>query len=192
MKETKTQKVVVDFLCKLHQLIIDDTPFSTCLFFQKHSQFESTMTSIGTIRRVEQKSKMGKEIYNTVKDYSEYSTIQGIIYIFQSKQTAFGKLFWTFVIIVMLLLGTYWSVAAYNNWQSNPVVTTVKTSAFPVQELDFPAVTICGQGTNEEILAAGFFKAFFKFLKQKGIKIGVSPLTASRILKKKVIEVKCL
>jgi hypothetical protein len=135
---------------------------------------------------------MGKEIYNTVKDYSEYSTIQGIIYIFQSKQTAFGKLFWTFVIIVMLLLGTYWSVAAYNNWQSNPVVTTVKTSAFPVQELDFPAVTICGQGTNEEILAAGFFKAFFKFLKQKGIKIGVSPLTASRILKKKVIEVKCL
>jgi hypothetical protein len=40
-------------------------------------------------------TKLGKESLAIVKDYSEYSTVQGIIYIFQSKQTTLGKVFWT-------------------------------------------------------------------------------------------------
>jgi hypothetical protein len=45
----------------------------------------------------------------------------------------------------MLFMGCYWSYNSYKAWQSNPVVTTVKTTAFPVKNLDFPAITICGQ-----------------------------------------------
>jgi hypothetical protein len=51
---------------------------------------------------------VGKEMVEVVEEYSEYSTIQGIIYIFQAKQSMAGKMFWSFVIIAMIWLGTSW------------------------------------------------------------------------------------
>jgi hypothetical protein len=107
---------------------------------------------------LEKPPSQGKEMYSTIKDYSEYSTIQGVIYIFQTNQTQIGKVFWSMVIIAMLALGTYWSVCAYQDWLNNPVMTTIKTSALPVKEISFPAVTICGQGMNEDIVIAGLYK----------------------------------
>jgi hypothetical protein len=65
---------------------------------------------------------VGKETYNIVQEYSEYSTIQGILYIFKSGQTTFGKIFWTVVVVLMLMLGTYWSIDAYISWDENQVV----------------------------------------------------------------------
>jgi len=118
----------------------------------------------GILAKDKQKSSLekppsqGKEMYNTIKDYSEYSTIQGVVYIFQSNQSQFGKVFWSMVIIAMLALGTYWSVCAYQDWLDNPVMTTIKTSALPIKEISFPAVTICGQGMNEDILSSGIFE----------------------------------
>ena len=46
----------------------------------------------------------------------------------------------------MLCLGTYWSWWLYNDWQRNPVLTTVTTTALPVSQVPFPAVTICSEG----------------------------------------------
>jgi hypothetical protein len=97
-------------------------------------------------------------LYNIFKDYSEHSTIQGVIYIFQTNQTQVGKVFWSIVTIAMIILGTYWSICAYQDWKENPVVTTIKTSALPIREISFPAVTICGQGMNEDIVSAGTLK----------------------------------
>ena len=104
---------------------------------------------------LEKPPSQGKEMYSTIKDYSEYSTIQGVIYIFQTNQTQIGKVFWSMVIIAMLALGTYWSVCAYQDWLNNPVMTTIKTSALSIKEINFPAVTICGQGMNADIVTAG-------------------------------------
>ena len=101
------------------------------------------------------KPSQGKEMYNIIQDYSEYSTIQGVIYIFQTNQTQLGKVFWSLVILAMLVLGTYWSVCAYQYWLNNPVMTTIKTSALPINMINFPAVTICGQGMNDDIITAG-------------------------------------
>jgi hypothetical protein len=97
----------------------------------------------------------GAKIYSIIQEYSEYSTIQGVLYIFQINQSQVGRIFWSFVILAMLLLGTYWSVVAYSNWQDNPVLTTVKNSALPIKEIEFPAVTICSQGLNTDIVTAG-------------------------------------
>jgi hypothetical protein len=97
----------------------------------------------------------GAKIYKIIQEYSEYSTIQGVLYIFQINQSQVGRIFWSLIIFAMLLLGTYWSVLAYSDWQSNPVLTTVKTSALPIKEIEFPAVTICSQGLNTDIATAG-------------------------------------
>ena len=136
------------------------------------------------------KSQLKNETYDIVQDYSEYSTIQGVIYIFQKQQTACGKIFWSLVVFLMLALGTYWSFKAFNNWQDNPVITTVKTSAYPVNGIEFPAITICSQGANEDILSAGFFNLFFKFAKKRGVNLGMSPLKGAVLLKKTFLQVK--
>jgi hypothetical protein len=65
----------------------------------------------------------------------EYSSIQGVIYIFQTNQTLCGRLFWILVVTLMLMLGSYWSADAYNSWQDNPVLTTVTTTAYPVTKV---------------------------------------------------------
>ena len=89
----------------------------------------------------------------------------------------------------MVALGTYWSIAAYNDWQANPVITTIKTSAFPIKDVEFPAVTICGQGTDGDLLTSGFVKLFFNYLKQNGISLGISPLKTALLLKKIYLQV---
>ena len=69
------------------------------------------------------KPSKGRAMFDLVSQYSEYSTIQGVIYIFQSHQSQIGKLFWLLVIISMLILGTYWSIGAYQvgicHWHSS-------------------------------------------------------------------------
>jgi hypothetical protein len=57
----------------------------------------------------QQDRRIGKETFEIVKDYSEYSTIQGVLYIFQTNQTTFGKIFWISVVAFMFILGAFWS-----------------------------------------------------------------------------------
>jgi disulfide bond formation protein DsbB len=59
--------------------------------------------------------------------------MQGFIYIFFSYQTWFGRVFWILVIILMTILGLYWCIKAYIDWQDKPVLTTITTTAFPVK-----------------------------------------------------------
>ena len=45
-----------------------------------------------------------------------------------------------------MILGVYWSVWLYMDWEMNPVYTTVVTSALDVRKIPFPSVTICQNG----------------------------------------------
>jgi hypothetical protein len=53
----------------------------------------------------------------------------------------------------MLSLGIYWSYYLYADWQEKPVLTTVTTTALPVTQVGFPAVTICNEGENHLSMA---------------------------------------
>ena len=39
----------------------------------------------------------------------------------------------------------------YQDWQDNPVLTTINTTTKPIRDIDFPAITICGQGTIDQV-----------------------------------------
>jgi Amiloride-sensitive sodium channel len=66
---------------------------------------------------------------------TEYSSIQGVIYISQANQSPCGRLFWILVVTLMLMLGLYWSADAYTSWQDNPILTTVTTTAYPITKV---------------------------------------------------------
>ena len=83
----------------------------------------------------EEEKRTFNSSYEIIVDYSEYSTIQGFIYIFFSYQTIFGKIFWIIVILGMLALGLYWCIQAYLDWQDKPVLTTITTTAYSVKQV---------------------------------------------------------
>jgi hypothetical protein len=58
----------------------------------------------------------------------------------------------------MATLGIYWSVIAYVEWTDSPVITTVETTAFAINNVPFPAVTIC---------APGLYACFFEYFNTK-------------------------
>jgi len=73
--------------------------------------------------------------YELFLNYTEFSTIQGLNYIFISHQTMIGRIFWTLTLILMFLLGFYWCNQSYQDWQNNPVQTTITTTSFPINEV---------------------------------------------------------
>ncbi len=99
--------------------------------------------------------------------------------------------------IIFVLLGSMCVKAACKTLvKSTPihyfpiqVLTTVKTAALPVTQLEFPAVTICSKGNNEEVLGGGFFKLFLKFLKDNGINLGISPYKAANLVRNSKLQV---
>jgi hypothetical protein len=81
------------------------------------------------------KNEMYKSGYEVFLDYTEYSTMQGLIYIFASYQTRFGKFFWSAALVLLFSLGIYWCAQTYQDWRENPVLTTITTTAFSTNEV---------------------------------------------------------
>ena len=122
-------------------------------------------------------------VFQKVHAFAEYSTIQGLGYIAFSKQTHFGKIFWIVAVLSMLSIGGLLSVQLYNDWQNNQVLTTIKTIAHSVKDIEFPSVTFCSQGNNEIITNATLIKKFYDFLQKKyNIGIPSSPMEIAEIV----------
>ena len=123
-----------------------------------------------------------------LREFSEETSIHGVVYIFNRSRSGIEKIFWTIVVTLMLLLGSYWSLQAYGEWEKTPVLTTVLTTAYPVKKVDFPAVTICGQGMNEDAFTSGILKPFISYLYSKKLMTipGVTPLLVEQLVFVKV------
>ena len=113
----------------------------------------------------------------TFIQYCDASTVHGIGYIFERGQAFFPRFAWLLVVIASMTLGLLWSsqvnavfisfdidnetkintiiwntfFKAYAEWQEHPVLTTVSTTGKPIKDIEFPAITICSQGTIKEV-----------------------------------------
>lgn len=81
----------------------------------------------------------------TVKEYSESTTIHGIGYIFELGVTVFERILWILVVGFGIGCALTSAILAYIQWQDNPVLTTVNTTGMPIEQVEFPAITICAQ-----------------------------------------------
>ena len=48
------------------------------------------------------------------------------------------------------------SVNIYNSWQEDPVLTSVSTTGYSIQEMEYPSITICAQGAVNEVVGEVF------------------------------------
>ena len=105
--------------------------------------------------------------FYTIKEYALSSTIHGIGYIFETNRLIFERLLWIIVLIVAVLIGTLLSIYTYKSWQDDPILTSVGTTGFPIEKIEFPSITICGQGYINEVVDAALYHQFKEYLKIK-------------------------
>ena len=61
------------------------------------------------------------------------------------------------------------TIQTWNEWQDNPIITTINTTAYPIQNIEFPAITICSQGTAKDLLDKVILNQFEAYLRARGI-----------------------
>ena len=102
------------------------------------------------IKRLGVKLKKKKKANNeTFIDYTESSSLHGISYAFERNVHCWSRIFWTLICLGFFSLGVVMILQVYNDWRGSPVLTTVGDPAYPVTDIEFPAIVICGLGSLE-------------------------------------------
>ena len=118
--------------------------------------------------RMDQKKSTRKIIVDTTKQYSSATTIHGISYLSSDRVPALERLIWLVVVILAIIFTTFQVCKLYKEWQDEPVITTLDTVALPIEEIEFPAVTICPQGSRQEIIDSVLFRQLKEYIAENG------------------------
>jgi hypothetical protein len=43
-------------------------------------------------------------------------------------------------------LGIFWSAGLFLEWKVKPVLTTIQSIGYPVNDVEFPSITFCSKG----------------------------------------------
>ena len=69
-----------------------------------------------------------EEILRILRQYSMQSTVAGLHYAFEPKQSQVVSFLWFVAILILTVLGTYLSIKNYIDWNNEPVLTTVTST----------------------------------------------------------------
>ena len=107
-----------------------------------------------------------KRIFLTSQGYASNTTIHGISYLFESRP-GIESLLWFLIVIAAMMFTILQTTTLYADWQNEPVITNLDTIAMPIKDIEFPAVTICPQGTISRALDAVLFKQLKEYTANK-------------------------
>ncbi len=66
-----------------------------------------------------------EKLQTFIKDYSQVSTIGGLVHVFRQDFPLLKRLFWIIVIVFMVVVGIYWSEQIFVSWKENQVLVTI-------------------------------------------------------------------
>jgi hypothetical protein len=58
-----------------------------------------------------------------------------------------------------------------------------------LKQVEFPSVTICGPGSSDKTLEAGFYKLYLNFLAENNVTIEVTPYSTAQLLQVQAVLV---
>ena len=97
------------------------------------------------------RNSLRKTILYTSKEYASITTAHGFSYIGNEGYSRGDRILWVIIVSFAIGFTIFQMTTLYSDWQHNPVITTLDTVALPIEEIEFPAITICPQGSLEEI-----------------------------------------
>ena len=119
--------------------------------------------------QVVEKNVKEKPFSKTINAYASICSPHGIFYIFESNRLPFERILWVLVVGVFIGFAINWSISAYQSWKEYPILTTVATTGLAIENVSFPSITICTQGSANDIVDAAIFKQFVEYLEEKNI-----------------------
>ena len=108
-----------------------------------------------------------KSAVETVRDYSLESSIHGLSYLGNRNHSGCGRVFWMLTVLLALGCTSNQVFQIWSQWLDKPVETTLDTISLPVEEIDFPAVTLCPQGSTADIMDKFLFHQFEEWFIRK-------------------------
>ena len=90
--------------------------------------------------------KIFKAIKSTLCQFANVTTIHGVAYVFDRTIQTLDNLLWFISVCVGAGLAIHMSLDAWKTWKESPVLTSVRSTGLPLENVDFPAITICSQG----------------------------------------------
>ena len=106
-------------------------------------------------------------VLDTAQQYASNSSAHGLTYLVEDGRPVMERIFWIFITTLALCFTAIQTTQLYIQWKADPVVTSLDTVTVPIEELEFPAVTICPQGAVREIGKAVLFKQFKEYIWKK-------------------------
>ena len=109
-----------------------------------------------------------KRIFLTSQGYASNTTIHGISYLFESR-CGVECFLWFLVVAAAMMFTILQTTTLYTDWQNEPIVTNLDTIAMPIEDIEFPAVTICPEGAISSALDAVLFKQLNEYISNKSL-----------------------
>jgi hypothetical protein len=75
-------------------------------------------------------------------EYFSRTTVHGFQYVVEG-QNRLEKWLWAIFIIIMISFCILTLIDINQQWKANPVETTIDEVGLPIQDLPFPAITVC-------------------------------------------------
>ena len=90
----------------------------------------------------ERRTGLMAHIKTDLAEYFSGTTVHGFRYVV-SGQNRLERISWVFFILCGFLFCSQSVYYMYQYWEEHPVETTIDEVGLPIQELPFPAITIC-------------------------------------------------
>jgi hypothetical protein len=117
----------------------------------------STLNVPKDLKMATRKMEIRQNLFQLMFNYSQNSSIAGFHYIFQSGLSIWARTIWSMAILILAFFGLFLSVQNYNQWNEEPVSTTITSAGLPISEIEFPSVVICSSGLNREIFYTDYY-----------------------------------
>ncbi|XP_045539292.1 pickpocket protein 28 [Papilio machaon] len=108
------------------------------------------------IRNVDKPAQVlsGHESFNKdVRDYLQTSTLHGLRYIGERKLTWFERCFWLAAFCCSVICAAFFILNVYRKWRSSPMIVSINPENMHLQDLPFPALTVCNVNQAKKSVA---------------------------------------
>ena len=107
------------------------------------------------------------KLLENIKEFANRTSLHGVSYLFDKSNSYFERFIWCILFLCSAFFSIYMVHTSFVNWQESKVITTLKTSSKPIQDLKFPAITICGKGQHSGLVEKVLYKEFIKWSRNK-------------------------
>jgi hypothetical protein len=103
-------------------------------------------------------------IKRTANEYAGQSTVHGVGYIFDRELSPLDRVLWFLFCLGLGCLAIHWTKESFTGWRNNQIITTLKNTAKPVTELEFPTLASCTDGLHMESVERALWNCFDKWV----------------------------